>query len=52
MADDTFRLPSGSGGLIRYSDEYGSKFQVKPVHVIGLIIAVTILEIVLRLVLK
>lgn len=43
------RLPSGSGGLVRYSDEYGSKYQIKPIHVIGLIIAVTAIEIILRI---
>jgi preprotein translocase subunit Sec61beta len=52
MADNSFRMPSGSGGLVRYSDEYGSKIQIKPIHVIGLIVAVTVLEIILRLTLK
>jgi len=48
MADNTMRLPSGSGGLVRYSDEYGSKYQIKPVHVIAIIVVVTVLMIVLR----
>jgi len=52
MADNSMRLPSGSGGLVRYSDEYGSKYQLKPIHVIGLIVAVTVLEIILRVTLK
>ncbi|MEK6760676.1 MAG: hypothetical protein AABX93_02010 [Nanoarchaeota archaeon] len=27
-------LPSGFGGLVRFNEEYDSKFNLKPVHVI------------------
>ena len=48
MADNSFRMPSGSGGLVRYSDEYKSKVQLKPVHVIIIITVVVIAEIILK----
>jgi len=39
MAKDTgVSMPSGFGGLTRFSDEYGSKFNLKPTHVIGFVI--------------
>lgn len=48
MADQGFRMPSGSGGLVRYSDEYKSKIQLKPVHVIIIIAVVIVAEIILK----
>lgn len=48
MADQGFRMPSGSGGLVRYSDEYKSKVQLKPVHVIIIISIVVAAEIILK----
>ena len=30
MADNTIRLPSGSGGLVRYFDEFKSKIEISP----------------------
>ncbi|NOZ81147.1 MAG: preprotein translocase subunit Sec61beta [DPANN group archaeon] len=39
-------MPSGIGGLVRYFDEYKSKIEIKPGHVlvaIGLIIFLMIL---------
>jgi len=40
-------MPSGFGGLMRYSEEYASKINFKPVHVIAFIIFVIILRILL-----
>ncbi len=34
MADTTINTPGGMGGLVRFSEEYTSKFMIKPVHVI------------------
>jgi preprotein translocase subunit Sec61beta len=34
---DTISMPSGMGGLTRYFDEYQSKIQLKPVHVVIMI---------------
>lgn len=49
MADESFRMPSGSGGLVRYFDEYKSKIQLKPEYIIVIIILVIIFEIALRI---
>jgi preprotein translocase subunit Sec61beta len=38
-------LPSGMGGLVRYSEEAPSRFMLKPAHVIGFI-ALTVLFVV------
>lgn len=38
MADNRINMPSGLGGLVRYDEEAGSKFKLKPVHVVALII--------------
>lgn len=34
MAKDQVRMPSGMGGLVRYFDEYKSKIEFKPGHII------------------
>jgi len=49
MSKDKSSMPSGSGGLVRYFDEYRSKFQLKPGHVIFMIIVLLIFELVLHL---
>ena len=38
MADNKINMPSGFGGLMRYSEEYESKFNLKPTHVIVFVI--------------
>jgi len=48
MAEE-LRVPASSGGLVRYFEEYKSRFQMKPEIVIVLIILVIFFEIVLRL---
>jgi len=48
MAQNTgISVPSGFGGLMRYGEEYSSKINLKPVHVIGFIIFIILLRIVL-----
>jgi len=37
---DQINMPMGSGGLINYKEEYKSKLQIKPTHVIVFIIAI------------
>ncbi|MBI2145224.1 preprotein translocase subunit Sec61beta [Candidatus Woesearchaeota archaeon] len=49
MADDRITMPSSQGGLVRYYNEYKSKLQIKPVHVVALVIAVIFLELLLRI---
>jgi preprotein translocase subunit Sec61beta len=48
MADNKVQLPSGMGGLIRYSEHSTSKIQFKPGTVILFIILVIIIEIMLH----
>lgn len=40
MADNKVNMPAGFGGLMRFSEEYESKFNLKPTHVIAFIILV------------
>jgi len=39
MADNIF-MPSSSGGLMRYNEEYKSLFMLKPSHVVLFIILI------------
>jgi len=48
MADEQMRMPMSSGGLVRYFEEYKSKLQIDPMHVVLIIAAVIVIEIVLR----
>ena len=41
-------MPSGMGGLTRYFEEYKSRFQMKPWHIIALVVALILFEVVLR----
>ncbi len=41
------RMPS-FGGLTRYSEEYNSRFKLKPSVVMGMVVATVILEIILH----
>jgi len=47
--DNRINMPSTTGGLIRYFDDYKSKLVFKPGHIIILIIIIIILEIILKL---
>jgi preprotein translocase subunit Sec61beta len=47
MAQDKITMPSGMGGLVRYFDEYKSKIEFKPGHIIILCVIVMIIMIVL-----
>ena len=40
MADNQINMPGGFGGLMRYNEEYSSKFMLKPTHVIGFIVLI------------
>jgi preprotein translocase subunit Sec61beta len=48
--DNKINLPGGFGGLMRYSDEFDSYINLKPVHVIAFIILILGFRIVLPLV--
>lgn len=47
MAQDKIQMPSGMGGLVRYFDDYKSKIQFKPGHIVILCIVVIIIMILL-----
>ena len=40
MAQEGIQMPSSFGGLMRYSEEYESKFKLSPVQVISFIILI------------
>ena len=44
MADNPISTPSGMGGLMRFNEEYPSKLQIAPEHVL-IIIAIVIIGI-------
>jgi preprotein translocase subunit Sec61beta len=46
--DNKMQMPSGIGGLVRYFDEYKSKIQFKPGHIIVLVILVIIIVLILH----
>jgi preprotein translocase subunit Sec61beta len=45
MARDKVAMPSGMGGLVRYFDEYRSKIEFKPGHIIVLCVVVIVIMI-------
>jgi preprotein translocase subunit Sec61beta len=49
MANQGISLPSGSGGLMRYSEEYKSRIQIKPSYVIIFIILILLFIAVLKI---
>jgi len=52
MADNKINMPAGFGGLMRYGEEYESKFNLKPVHVVIFIIFIILVRVGLGLFLK
>jgi len=45
MGNDKISMPSGMGGLVRYFDEYKSKIEFKPGHIIILCVIVILIMI-------
>ena len=48
MADNKISLP-GMGGLMRYDEEYTSRFMISPAAVIGFCIALVVFVVALKL---
>jgi preprotein translocase subunit Sec61beta len=48
MSNDKIQMPSSGAGLTRYFDDFHSKIEMKPQHVIILIILIIIIEIILN----
>ena len=46
--DDKISMPSSTAGITRYFDDYKSKIEFKPGHIIILISIIIILEIILK----
>ena len=40
MGQDKIQMPSGMGGIMRYFDDYKSKIEFKPGHIIVLCVVV------------
>jgi len=49
MANQGISMPSMGGGLIRYNEEYKSRFMLKPAHVVLFIILILIFVIGLKI---
>ena len=48
MAKSGINMPAGFGGLMRYNEEYKSKFMLKPAHVVAFIISVIAFVVMLK----
>jgi preprotein translocase subunit Sec61beta len=48
MADNRIQMPSSQGGLVNYYDDYKSRFQLRPEHVVILVIVVIAIELLLH----
>ncbi len=49
MANENTSMPAGFGGLMRYKEEYDSKLKFGPGAVVGMIIAVIVIVVGLRI---
>jgi preprotein translocase subunit Sec61beta len=49
MAQERIHMPSGTGGLVRYFDEYRSKISIQPIHIVVLIVLVILVVILLHI---
>ena len=47
--DNKIHMPGVFGGLMRYDEEYNSRFMLSPVQVMGIIIGVLVLVIGLKI---
>ena len=50
--DNKINLPGGFGGLMRYSDEFESYVNLKPVHIVGFIILIIGMRVALPLIIQ
>ena len=48
-ADERISMPSSQGGLVRYFNEYKSKIQMKPIHVVAFAGVVILFELLLKI---
>jgi preprotein translocase subunit Sec61beta len=52
MADNAINMPSGFGGLVRFKEEYESRFNLKPTHVVIFVILIVVFRMVLQFLVK
>ncbi|RLG16217.1 hypothetical protein DRN69_01375 [Candidatus Pacearchaeota archaeon] len=52
MADNTINIPAGFGGLMRFKEEYESRFNLKPIHVIAFVVLIVVFRIILTFIFK
>ena len=52
MADQSVNLPGGFGGLMRFKEEYASKINLKPTHIIAFIVAIIAFRVLLEVYFK
>lgn len=52
MADSGVNIPSGMGGLVRFKEEYESKFNLKPVYVVVFVVLIVAFRIALGIFIK
>lgn len=48
MAQNSLQMPGVFGGLMRYDEEYQSRFMLTPTQVIGLVVAIILFVLVLK----
>ena len=46
--DNKISMPSGIGGIVRYFDDYKSKIEIKPGHVLVLIMFIIVIMLILN----
>ena len=44
MSQDRIQMPSSMAGITRYFDDYRSKIELSPEHVIALIVIIIVIE--------
>lgn len=49
MSNNMLSMPSGMGGLMRYNEEYKSRFMLSPTHVVLLMILIAVFVFVLKI---
>ncbi|NCN99150.1 hypothetical protein COU62_00660 [Candidatus Pacearchaeota archaeon CG10_big_fil_rev_8_21_14_0_10_35_219] len=49
MADNKIQMPGVFGGLMRYDEEYSSKFMLRPSTVVGFAVAIIVLVVALKI---
>jgi len=52
MAGNEVNVPSGSGGLVKFKEEYSSKFNLKPAHVVIFVLLLVVFRVALQIFVK